>query len=231
MPIFDKYKTIFIHIPKCGGSSVNTMMGIHEIFDKNRMKGWMHEQVRKGDKEIMYGNTIRKGYYYELDHSLFCHILEKHPEKCLNYFKFAVVRDPYERILSEFFYFNDRFIKKTNDKPEDFKKFIFELKSRWNEINTMDHYKYSHFYPQYYFTNILDPNNPGCAMDYICKLEEIDKLCEVLKENIGYDFVIKKENVGSKKANINKEEYLTLENKEIIYELYNKDFVQFGYDK
>ena len=231
MPIYDKYKIIFIHIPKCGGSSINEMLGIKDIFDMNRLKGWIYEQVKKGDLQIMYGNTIRKNHYYELDHALFKHIFKNHKVKCKEYFKFAVVRNPYERLLSEFFYNNDRFIQKKGDTPADFTEFLMELQTRWGEINKLDHFKYSHFYPQYFFTNTLDVNKKGCAMDYVCKLEEIDELCGVLKEKTGFNFQLKKENVNSKKSKINKEEYLTPENKEIIYRLYKKDFAQFGYAK
>lgn len=231
MPIFDKYKLIFVHIPKCAGSSVNDMLGIKDIFDMNRLKGWIYEQVKKGDKMIMYGNSCRKGYYYELDHALYTHIFQYHPDKCKEYFKFAIVRNPYDRILSEFFYNNDRFIKKEGDKPEDFKKFIEELNIRWKEINKLDHFKYSHFYPQFFFTNTLDLENPGSAMDYVCKMEEIDKLLVVLKEKTGVDFVLSSHNINRKSKKIDKSLYLTEENKEIIYELYKKDFQQFGYEK
>lgn len=229
MPIFDNYKLIFVHIPKCGGSSINHMLGISDIFDMNRLKGWIYEQVKKGDKKVMYGNTCRKGYYYELDHALYSHINQYHQEKCKTYFKFAIVRNPYDRLLSEFFYNNSRFIEKKGEKPSDFSNYLEELKSRWDEINKLDHFKYSHFYPQFYFTNTLDSNNPGCAMDYICKLEEITELCSILKKKTGHNFHLEEHNVNKKK--INKNEYLTENNKNIIYDLYKKDFKQFNYNK
>ena len=74
--IIDKYKAIFIHIPKNAGSS------IEEFFSKQ----WVSLRVQPNKHDTAYQIKCR------------------FPELYNSYSKFAIVRNPYERMVSWYFY-------------------------------------------------------------------------------------------------------------------------------
>lgn len=87
MPIFDNYKSIFIHIPKCAGTSITKSLGNHRF--KNRPIGYNNFSL-----QLMYGRN--------LEHSTYKKIRLVHPIKFRSYFKFAFVRNPFDRMYSEY---------------------------------------------------------------------------------------------------------------------------------
>ena len=89
MPIHHKHKILFIHIPKTGGSSIEEFFGMTET------------------ENLCYGNEIGKigGVMFALQH-LTASLLQQLDFMSMHfdiYFKFAFVRNPYERVLSEYF--------------------------------------------------------------------------------------------------------------------------------
>jgi len=79
--ILDKHKTIFVHIPKNAGTSIKT------IFDKNHVK-------REGEMPTVH------------EHKTIHEIKTKNPEEYNFYKKFAIVRNPYDRMVSWYTYLN-----------------------------------------------------------------------------------------------------------------------------
>ena len=211
MPILYNLNAIFIHIPKTAGTSIETIL-FENINSNDYLKYW-------------YGNVNN----YELDHSTIKYLVEncKHYNK--NFFKFCVVRNPYERLVSEYKYcknYYSRFIKNINS----FKEFIFELNSKFNQVlenEENNHHLISHYLPQYKFTHIDSKN----SLDFIMKFENLEedwiKLCENLKIN---KKLIKVDKYSSKKK-YNYLDYYDDKLKEIVYQLYEKDFLLFGYEK
>ena len=87
MPIIDKYKTIFIHIPKTAGTSIE-----HTLID--------YSLNHRGDLKNWYG----KVQGYELDHSTIKFMKQHCNHYNDSYLKFCIVRNPYERLVSEYNY-------------------------------------------------------------------------------------------------------------------------------
>tara|TARA_R100000781_G_scaffold90505_1_gene55956 strand:- start:11 stop:574 length:564 start_codon:yes stop_codon:yes gene_type:complete len=77
--IIDKEKLIFIHIPKTAGTSIRSYMARHCSWDKNRVR-----QPKK--------------------HASIKEIKNEFPVEYETYKKFAIIRNPYDRIVSYFFY-------------------------------------------------------------------------------------------------------------------------------
>ena len=91
MPIFEKQKKIFIHIPKTAGTSIGT------FFEENYKKSLILNQF-KHNTFIEYQNLLKNNLN--------------------NYAIFSVVRNPYDRILSYFKYHLERNAKFSNLKVE-----------------------------------------------------------------------------------------------------------------
>ena len=84
-------KIIFIHIPKTGGTSIENYMNI-----------------------LNYNNPILKHGYGTFKNISFQHFTYSDYNEFLgihifkNYFKFSVIRNPYTRIISEYFWVPDK---------------------------------------------------------------------------------------------------------------------------
>jgi hypothetical protein len=211
MPIINDHKLIFIHIPKTAGTSIEHVLNFNGDIN--------------GDKKNWYGNIDD----YELDHSTIDYLIKNCKYYNNTYLKFCVVRNPYERLVSEYHYcknYDSRFIKKT----DNFKEFIYYLRDNFDFVlsnEEKNHFLISHYLPQYKFTHI----NNKCEMDMILRFENLEedwnKLCKKINKNIQ---LIKVDTYSSKKK-YNYLDYYDIELKNIVYELYKDDFIIFNYKK
>ena len=117
-------KNIFIHIPKNGGK-------------------YIRDKIKK-NKE----NKIIKGYWgvkggFDLAHIPYVK-REKYIDKRVKYKYITYSRDPYDRLISAYFY------KNRENGREDFKKFCKEELRELVFNNTYDR-SIIHYYPQYLF--------------------------------------------------------------------------------
>ena len=108
--ISHKHKFIFIHIPKTGGNSIQN--ALLKFSDDEKRIGNIHDGIQ--DFEIynktydLWKHTSLKSYYVRMPQDLF-----------QQYTKFTCVRNPWERMISAYFYANrenpvfnkDRFLK------------------------------------------------------------------------------------------------------------------------
>ena len=90
MPVSDKYKCIYFHNAKAGGSSIEQLIRPITYYND------------KYDAKVRYAPQ-----------HLPCEELKKliPPEKWRDYFKFTVIRNPWDRALSDYFW-NNRGFKK-----------------------------------------------------------------------------------------------------------------------
>jgi hypothetical protein len=193
---FNKHKCIFIHIPKCAGTSMLTVLS--------------------------NGKKIYR------DHATWFDYYRYNPYKFEEYFKFAIVRNPYDRVVSLYAYMSNskdkknrnsyyyKYFKKNNI---DFEKFVLEFLS-YERINS-----YVLFKPQHHF-----------IFDYKYELK-IDKIIKIEDINLEYDKLKEKLNLKSQyliKANSsNRDEYkFYYKNNELIEkvkDIYKYDFKLLNY--
>ena len=86
MPLFIKSKILFIHIPKCGGTSIESLMA--DLGDPPAL-------FDHSGQVMINGHSPQHLTYGEMDQLGLCS-----PELQM----FAVIRDPLERVISEYAY-------------------------------------------------------------------------------------------------------------------------------
>jgi chondroitin 4-sulfotransferase 11 len=94
--ISHKHKCIFIHIPKTAGTSINAFFHPEKIFDNS-----------VPDYDALYGWCPERKFY--LQHATSKQLVETElitKDHWESYFKFAFVRNPWDRAYSDFLWFN-----------------------------------------------------------------------------------------------------------------------------
>ena len=145
-----------------------------------------------------------------------------------DYFKFSIVRNPYTRLFSSFWFLkNGGFDEKdkiwAEENLSDFKSFESFVMEWINEDNC--HLK-RHFFPQHHF--ITDPLTAEVFVDFCGRFEQLNK---------GFDFICKKIKIkkqllfhSNKIKNTPDDRLnLSLEMKKRIISCYAKDFELFDY--
>lgn len=153
MPFSDSKKLFFIHIPKCGGTS------IEDTFPEKR-------------KYIGYGIFRNKA----LHHINFTEASIIYTKKWEEYTTFAIVRNPLDRFISDFNFINFCY-KKNNIKTLTINEYLDRAQNILNG-KTFDIYD-DHFYLQSSF--IFNKNNK-LMVEHLFKLEEIKKIKDFLSK-------------------------------------------------
>jgi hypothetical protein len=215
MPYFrkDDINILFIHIPKTGGTSLS-------FYFSSKYKIPLNNDClfRFIDKKKQFENNIIIDS--SLQHITYKQIVEykKIFNVDFNNIKIiTVVRNPYERIVSDLFWFKKIHLNTSKEEVTDIIKTL--IKS--NELD-------NHMIPQNVF--VTDKNNNLVENLHILRRETLTNDMHEL----GYEDFNLYMNVNSNKnANnkINYYDYLNNQSIEIINEFYHNDFILFGYLK
>jgi hypothetical protein len=121
--ISHKLKCIFVHIPKCGGTSLEDVIWMNES-ERTPENLWMgfidkyNNKYQTGGLQHLAAFQIRE----EVGYSVFS-----------DYFKFAIVRNPWDKAVSQFFYIKKRkdLMKYIGLKEKDsFKKYLEKIQKK-----------------------------------------------------------------------------------------------------
>ena len=153
MPFSDQKKLLFIHIPKCGGTS------IEKSFPEKR-------------PFIGYGIFKNKA----LQHLNYSEYKKIYHTRWNTYETFSIVRDPYKRFISDYNFINNIYIRKNISVLS-----IDDYLDRAEKIlNGEEFDKYDdHFYLQ---TSYIFNNENELMVKNLFKLENIDEIKDFLKK-------------------------------------------------
>ena len=192
-------KIIFIHIPKTAGSSIEHLLRDEGKYELDFIG------VRNGRSTHHYMGIELKMILKEL-----------YPK----YYKFSFVRNPYDRLISEYFWCRINNVghkfNKTFDEFLDYVEDVIKNKKFFKPIEN------DHFIPQYsflFFNNKLIVNN-------IFKYEDLETVVPLIKKRLKI-----KTSLQHLNKSVKNEITLTQEQKDRIYNLYQIDFQTFNYEK
>ena len=211
MIIDDINKFIFIHIPKNSGTKMSEIL--QNLYKNSKILMWVDKKTGI-DRMHIHQDAIKQ--YIS-------------SEKIDTYFKFCIVRNPYERIYSAWNSIKNRY---PYDNINDFIKFHLTEKFIFGkELVPMD--CRVHYRPQYTF--IYD-DNLNYSVDFVIKYEKLNE--DIRQINLLYGFGtsknIFKKNITLYGENYQNPRYISNFNQESILkinELYDKDFELLQYQK
>ena len=209
---YDK-RCIFIHIPKCGGTSIENIIWPRpeDRIESNLWMGFIsefHNKYQTGGLQHLLARQIRD----EVGLGVF-----------ESFYKFAIVRNPWDRIVSQFAYMQSRpdLMNFVGMQPKtEFKNYLRLIKKR----------QHVQWKPQLDF--ILD-DDETLLVDRICRLEclenDLNEIFDVLGVCRDRDKTTHANR--SKRASIDPY-YADQESIEMVREIYSKDikFLNYSFD-
>ena len=197
MPVCHKNRFIFFHIPKCAGTSIATHLGIK---GKDSLTGL----VSQGDKQITLHHltpTDLKRFGFVDDE-----IIE-------SYFKFTIVRDPFDRMVSDYLW-QQRFDGHKLFAHISFNEYLDFAEQVISQNLYFEKRHFDHFRPMADYCI----NNGELLVDDILLLENLDQGLKRIKSKTGISDLPK-----LNRSNRQTKKYRTDEYIERVYKIYRSD--------
>ena len=197
------YKLKFVHITKTSGTYIENLALKKNIF-------WgINDKLLKN---MTLPEKCNKTYWH-----LPLKIFNSNPYNKINCKLFTIVRNPYDRIISECLCkWGGRFATKM-ETVDDLNRYIEQ------QVKTAGNLNFHNFMPQHLYTHDTKHNK---IIDYIIKYEEIDKFNDLMdKYFIDIKYIFKD---SYRKFNINN---ISVNNIKLINKVYDLDFKLLGYNK
>ena len=202
MPYYKEKNLLFIHIPKTGGRVIENQ--IKKITKETLYSRWKSELLDPPYDKISFHHQ-----YY----STLYKFQNKIDVNFDNVKIFSVVRNPYNRIISDLFFL--KLIKKDFTREQ-----IYEvIKNNYLYRNDLD----NHNEPQYKF--LVDENCKLVQNIKLFRTETLNQLGDELNNFLGFKINIKRNHVNKDYS-----VYLNKNSISLINNFYKKDFELFNYD-
>ncbi|WP_282167890.1 sulfotransferase family 2 domain-containing protein [Shewanella japonica] len=199
-----EHKCIFVHIPKNAGTSIESVIWPEERSESQLWMGFVdkyHNKYQTGGLQHLLAKQIRQ----EVGEQIFS-----------DFFKFTIVRNPWDKAVSQFSYMSKR---------KDLREFCrlsdsADFKTYLQAITKVKHVQWM---PQVDFI-LDDEGNP--LVDFIGRFESLD---------IDVSKIFNKLNITSTLPHINQgnrdsyHQFYDEESKGMVAELFSKDIAYFNY--
>ncbi len=163
-------------------------------------------------------------------HNTLRYHLKKHKKECEEFFKFSIVRNPWDRAVSWYSYHSTQKCRKTAIcYQKSFEQWVKDgCISHWTNVDGTQWGDKTGNNPMNQHEFLINEKGK-IGIDKIIKLENIEKELEILKKTFGIEGKTPKVN-KSKRPKKNYKLMYDEEMKDIIYKKFNKDINLFNYD-
>ena len=216
--ISHKHKCIFIHISKCAGSTIEKCFGID-----------VNDNTSNFNEDLFGWSTKHKLYLQHATPQQLIDLKLLDSQVWENYFKFIIVRNPYSRVISDYFWVMNE--SQVNDSFENYLLKKGEFTKIFNDTNEK-YYRGDHLYKQkdYFFIN-----QKRIKYDLIIRFENISEgfnnLIQML--DLKTDFFKKSVLNAPKNKKIHYSKFLKGNDKLLFESLYHEDleFLNYSFEK
>jgi chondroitin 4-sulfotransferase 11 len=226
MPVSEKYKIVFIHNPKTGGSSICDWLDIP--WDIMALRSHYDDNISKLNKNknkniINTNNRTTKSEKYDKylvpspEHLTYHQLKNLIPIRFNLYFKFTFVRNPYDRLVSTYFFRNREF-----ETFSSFVHFVNDTYKKYTHETMYNHPRYENLYlthilPQYIY---IGPNVT------VYRFEDFNNAIKDIKTRFNIAKDIPRINTSS---HTHYSSYYNEETRKIVSEIYKRDLELFNY--
>lgn len=204
--ISDRHRCIFVHIPKCAGSTVEALLWPHPRNEADLWMGFVdehHNKYQTGGLQHLLASQIRQ---------------EVGRDRFDRYYKFSFVRNPFDRLVSQYAYMAKRpdlraFVGMSEEAP--FSEYL-DLIAQRVHVQWM---------PQSSFVHDDDGRN---LVDFIGRFESFERDLGVVLEHLGIKVTeVPHQNRTERGAY---QDYYSRADRERVESLYRDDLERFDYD-
>jgi len=237
MPVNHALRIIFVHIPKTGGTAVESALGMHGTVSTVGIIPYHNQQK---DYNCLFGRGLQHLTALEIDGLLksltfndystfpeFKRIIDKgrkilklakQQDYFKKYFSFTVVRNPYDRLVSYWAWKKKNSGNKNPLTPEEFAE---NMTMNWRN----DLLFRKHLMPQHKFLTI----GGKIVINKILKFENLVQEFITMCDDLGLPCTGLEFRMVS--SHLPFSEYYSEKLQENVYEIYRDDFTIFGYPK
>lgn len=210
--IVHELQTVFVHIPKTAGVSV-----VHALLT-SVLGQETTGPVKKLPRQVKERFSLQGPQKHKIAKEYIPTDITQ--QQWNAYYKFAFVRNPWARAVSEYHW---RMSLKQKDHPfGDFDEFLKYCETR---IRTRKRDLYlPHGLPQFEF---ITDTKGKIILDDVFKLEEITQAISVIENKLNVTLYLRKHNTSSHK---HYREYYTDRTKQLVGNMYEQDIETFGYE-
>lgn len=209
--IIHECNAIFVHIPKTAGISLTHAIMSHIVgTDTSGEIGHLSNKL-KIRFELRGKQKHKQAYnYVPADIS---------KELWDNYYKFAFIRNPWDRAVSEFHW---RHTLLTRKPSKNFKEFLGHCERRLQNIDKGIYWTHAQTQKSYVTNNIGD-----IILNDLFKFEDMDNNIKIISDKLNITLNMKKYNSSNHK---HYRKYYNCETEEIVRRLYKEDIEMFNYE-
>lgn len=216
MPISHPLQVIFVHIPKTAGTSVEAALGMHGDKSDIGIRPYFNQTP---DPEHLYGGNLQHMTAARLrlvlrDDALFG-----------RYFKFTVVRNPWERLVSTCAWSDQKWVRGSELTRPEFERLVRELYGAFRAAKTSARPLILpvHLEPQVSF--VLDERRQS-MLDFTARYETLAADWETIRTRLKVDAALP---VRMRSHHRPYREYYDEETRAMVAEMYAEDARAFGY--
>jgi len=211
------HRTIFVHIPKTAGTSVEAVLGMHGDKHDIGIRPYFNQEV---DHEHLYGRDLQHLTAAELRNLL------RRDGVFDRYFKFSIVRNPWDRVVSVLAWSDQKWAKGEQLSMVEFDTAVRKLHGLFVASREAGRRMPvpPHLRPQSSF--VLDESRES-LVDFIARYERLSPDWNLICERLGISTALP---LRMRSHHRSYQDYYTAESRAWVAEIYAEDIHAFGYE-